>query len=522
MKTYVGITIGPITNALQYAKDPQSLWFVCAIFSEISREICEALTAPNCSFEDVEIYTPYYFHGMKVDDGVAKTHDRIVFSAENVEEAVLDKIISLVKGDVSELFPVEYQSPAYKKFLDDYFQIHYICLEENENLNKNCMMEIYPHLHDMECRQVLSEETAQNPFYDLFGLREDVRSLRIMSSPLAHTVKKGAGQFFNGRGEFKTVYEIANPREPDGRKKVPYYCLVRCNGDDIDHLLRSFSENKKLISFSVACLQHSITACEMIRQFGGLTVYAGGDEFFFFAPLIGCDGKTVFELCQRIEQKFYSFMKEHLPWSNSPSLSFGVSIQRCTHEVYEAFTKTGELLKLAKTLSLKNNTAVRITNKSRMENIIVNNDDIDAFLDIFKEGYDITEGMVRGEQKRAQMQEALDIITEFQDVVISVAEMAKNGNLSPDEYLRSVSKIFDGKTYERNPMFLKNLLLLFYRRLVRKERQIWTLKRSKDEFDVKKTYSYDYEEQSIFVFEEILKMKENLLELEQERSPIFS
>ena len=71
-------------------------------------------------------------------------------------------------------------------------------------------------------------------------------------------------------------------------------------------------------------------------------------------------------------------------------------------------------------------------------------------------------------------------------------------------------------------MFLKNLLLLFYRRLVRKERQIWTLKRSKDEFDVKKTYSYDYEEQSIFVFEEILKMKENLLELEQERSPIFS
>ena len=375
MKTYVGITIGPITNALQYAKDPQSLWFACAIFSEISREICEALTAPNCSFEDVEIYTPYYFHGMKVDDGVAKTHDRIVFSAENVEEAVLDKIISLVKGDVSELFPVEYQSPAYKKFLDDYFQIHYICLEENENLNKNCMMEIYPHLHDMECRQVLSEETAQNPFYDLFGLREDVRSLRIMSSPLAHTVKKGAGQFFNGRGEFKTVYEIANPREPDGRKKVPYYCLVRCNGDDIDHLLRSFSENKKLISFSVACLQHSITACEMIRQFGGLTVYAGGDEFFFFAPLIGCDGKTVFELCQRIEQKFYSFMKEHLPWSNSPSLSFGVSIQRCTHEVYEAFTKTGELLKLAKTLSLKNNTAVRITNKSRMENIIVNNDD---------------------------------------------------------------------------------------------------------------------------------------------------
>ena len=71
-------------------------------------------------------------------------------------------------------------------------------------------------------------------------------------------------------------------------------------------------------------------------------------------------------------------------------------------------------------------------------------------------------------------------------------------------------------------MFLKNLLTLFYKRLVRKERQIWTLRKSEDEFDVKKTYAYDYEEQSIFVFEEILKMKENLLELEQERSPFFS
>lgn len=522
MKTYVGITIGPITNALQYAKDPQSLWFACAIFSEISREICEALTAPNIPFENVQIYTPYYFHGMKVDDGVAKTHDRIVFSAENVEASVIERIISLVKDDVCELFPVDYQTVEYRKFLNSYFQIHYICLEENENLNKNCMMEIYPYLRDMENCDIPETETDQNPFYNLFLMREDARSFRIMSSPLAHTVKKGANQFFNARGEFKNVFEIANPKEPDGRKKVPYYCLVRCNGDDIDHLLRGYSENKKLTSFSSGCLEHSIMACEMIRRFGGLTVYAGGDEFFFFAPLIGCDGSTIFELCQRIEQKFYSIMKEHLPWSNAPSLSFGVSIQRCTHEVYEAFTKTGELLKLAKTLSLKNNMAVRITNKERMENIICNNDDIDAFLDIFKEGYDITEGMVRGEQKRAQMQEALDIIMEFQDVVLSVAEMAKNGNLSPEEYLRSVSKIFDGKTMERNPMFLKNLLLLFYRRLIRKERQIWTLRKSEDEFDVKKTYAYDYEEQSIFVFEEILKMKENLLELEQERTPIFS
>ena len=522
MKKYVGITIGPITNALQYAKDPQSLWFACAIFSEISREICEAITAPNCSFKDVVIYTPYYFHGMKIDDGVAKTHDRIVFSGENISETVIEKIIDLVKEDVCDLFPIEYSGVEYRNFLRHYFQIHYICLIEDENLNKNCMMEIYPHLHDMEQLQIQNTETELNPFYDLFHLREDERSFRIMTSPLAHMVKKGAAQFFNVRGEFKNLFEIGNPKEPDGRKKVPYYCLVRCNGDNIDMLLRGFSENKKLISFSIACLQHSITASELIRIFGGLTVYAGGDEFFFFAPLIGKDETTVFELCQKIQQKFYTFMKNHLPWSNVPTLSFGVSIQRNTHEVYEAFVETGKLLNVAKQISDKNNTAIRITNKSRKECVVVNNEDIDAFLDIFKYGIDIKEGMISAERKKTQLSETIELIEQYENIIMSVGEMAKNGNLTPEEYLRSVTNIFQGRAMERSPEYLQAILLLYYRRLVRKNRQIFVPKFDGDGDHYLKANQYSPSEENVKVFEEILYMKEDLLELEQEVSSRYS
>lgn len=519
MRKYVGITIGPISNALQYAKDPQSLWFACGIFSEISRGICELITAPNCSFEDVVIYTPYYFHGMKVDDGVAKTHDRIVFSANHVEEQVLDKIIALVKEDVCDLFPVEYHSVEYREFLKQYFQIHYICLNENENLHQNCMMSIYPYLRDMELLQQKNMGTELNAFFDLFGQREDERSFRIMTSPMAHLIKKGAAQFFNVRGEFKSVSEIANPSLPEGRKKMPYYCLVRCNGDNIDNLLRGFSENKKLIAFSIACLEHSITASELIRIFGGLTVYAGGDEFFFFAPLIGTDGSTVFELCQKIQQKFYTFMKNHLPWSNSPTLSFGISIQRNTHEVYEAFVETGKILDVAKQISDKNNTAIRITNKARKECIVVNNEDIDAFLDIFKAGLDINDGMITATRKKTQLSETIDIIKEYENVIMSVSEMARNGNLKPEEYLRSVGTIFSGPTMERNPEYLTNLLSLYYKRLVRKPRQIWVPKIDETTGRYLKANHYNPEDGSIGSFEEILLMKENLLELQEEYTP---
>ncbi|MCR5545186.1 MAG: hypothetical protein K6F30_01765 [Lachnospiraceae bacterium] len=519
MRKYVGITIGPITNALQYAKDPQSLWFACAIFSEISRELCELITAPNCSFEEVVIYTPYYFHGMKIDDGVAKTHDRIIFSAEHVENHVIDKMIELVKEDVCDLFPVEYQSQEYRQFLKDYFQIKYICLEENNELNHNCMMTIYPYLHDMESMQKGNTETFLNPFYDLFGLGEDTRSFRIMTSPIAHLVKKGSAQFFNLRGEFKTVAEIANPKLPEGRKKAPYYCLVRCNGDNIDMLLRGFSDNKKIISFSVACLQHSITTSELIRMFGGLTVYAGGDECFFFAPLVGMDGSTIFELCQRIQQKFYTFMKNHLPWSNIPTLSFGVSIQRNTHDAYDVFVETGKLLDVAKQISDKNNTAVRITNKSRSECIVVNNQDIDAFLDIFKANLDIMDGMITTERKKNQLSETIALIDEYENIIMSISEMAKNGNLSPEEYFKSVSSIFQGGTLERSPEELKNLLILYYKRLVRKPRGIWVPKIDEVTGKYLKANHYNAEDGSIGVFEEILNMKEDILELKEEYTP---
>ncbi len=521
MKKYVGITIGPIVNALQYAKDPQSLWFACAIFSEISRELCELITAPNCSFEDVIIYTPYYFHGMKIDDGVAKTHDRIVFSANNVSNDVLDKMIHLVKEDVCDLFPIEYRTPEYREVLTDYFKVSYVCLDESPELNQNCMMTIYPYLHDMEMMQKENTEIFLNPFYDLFHLREDERSFRIMTSPMAHMIKKGSAQFFNLRGEFKTVTEIANPKLPEGRKKAPYYCLVRCNGDNIDMLLRGFSENKKLISFSIACLQHSITASEFIRIFGGLTVYAGGDELFFFAPLIGNDGSTIFELCQKIQQKFYAFMKNHLPWSNVPTLSFGISIQRNSHDVYDVFVETGKLLGVAKEISDKNNTAIRLTNKNRRECVVVNNQDIDAFLDLFKSGYDVSDGIITTERKKNQLLETLEIIHDYENIIMSVSDMAKNGNLLPDEFLKSVLNIFEGGTLERSPEYLKDILILYYKRLVRKSRQIWVPKIDEGTGKYLKANHYNAEDGSIGVFKEILNMKENILELEEEPTPRF-
>ena len=166
--------------------------------------------------------------------------------------------------------------------------------------------------------------------------------------------------------------------------------------------------------------------------------------------------------------------------------------------------------------------AIRLKNKDRKECIVINNDDIDALLDLFEAGLDICDGMVTIERKRLQLLESIAVIDEFEDIILSVGDMARSGNLRPEEYLRSLSSIFKGGPMERNPEYLKNILTLYYKKLVRKPKQIWVPEFDDENGRYKKANHHDDEDSSVKVFKEILNMKEDLLELQEEKASRFS
>ena len=89
MRSYVGITIGPIFDTICDADSPAALWFASSFFSDITRRICKELLDENNGILDVQIYSPFYSEDINLEDGVGKFHDRIIFSAKPFENIKL-------------------------------------------------------------------------------------------------------------------------------------------------------------------------------------------------------------------------------------------------------------------------------------------------------------------------------------------------------------------------------------------------------------------------------------------------
>lgn len=45
------------------------------------------------------------------------------------------------------------------------------------------------------------------------------------------------------------------------------------------------NNDKEVINFSAACLKYTKKCAELIGDYGGVTIFAGGDDLLFLAPL---------------------------------------------------------------------------------------------------------------------------------------------------------------------------------------------------------------------------------------------
>ena len=90
-----------------------------------------------------------------------------------------------------------------------------------------------------------------------------------------------------------------------------------------------------------------------IEEFGGLPIYAGGDDLLFIAPVIGKDGTHIFNLLGSIENNAFKGVKDivnALKLKNEKgseieaSLSFGVSVSYFKYPLYEALETARNLL----------------------------------------------------------------------------------------------------------------------------------------------------------------------------------
>lgn len=542
LEQYVGVTIGPIFDAISEATKPAALWFASTMFSDLSRRLCFSIQDVFSKDENMKlkIYSPYLDNADKdrLQDGVGKYHDRIIFSVTESEENIkkeLNQIIDTEKEETIEIFPdeivPELSKDKYKEYLKEYLQINYVILNQNdipeEEFNKGCLLFISPYLDSLELMCQMPVDNEYNPILRMFFGDGDNPNSYIMNSKLVESADKGSNcdssnmsncdssnmvkknlcePDLSHSGSYKgirSIESICGFTEESKLKHEKYFAVVNADGDFMGQFLKQLNEEKgEVTQFSKCCFNYNKDVVEKIVKFGGLPIYAGGDDLLFLAPIM--HGKeSIFTLCNTIANEFKNKLSSDdiLKEYTLPSISFGVSIQYYKYPLYEALKSARELLgdysknknwnepitkeeedklndeeKEARKRNMKNCICARLIKHSgQTSEFIVGNEDVDVLNRILNtvinySGKD-AENMLRG--IGVTLQQFYHLITQI-DVRFAENNLTIK-QLEEDKKPLPWKNIFDNEGQAKSGDFLKEIQDIYYTELINNKKKLEAL-----------------------------------------------
>lgn len=473
----VGITIGPIVKTIMNASSPAALWFASFSFSDITRRLCDAISNPENGF-NAHILSPYYAGKSEINDGVGKYHDRIIFTSNSLNPVKLDSIIEDVKKNTADDFPFDDSRIATEDFLKKYLQISYVILDEKEIGNENCILKLSQYLDCLELMQTFPEKNAADPFMKIFigDGRSDSHNELIKRSRLYKTIDSKNNQFStaghsNGIRSIESIASCDNKAD-NSLKWGLYYAVVQADGDGLTKFLKNLvvkdtndeidqeKTNQRITSFSKACLEYNKTVAEMIHEFTGMTIYAGGDDLLFLAPLQKEEPekkKSIFSLCKEINQEFFKAVRTELGESakDIPTISFGISIQYYKAPLYEAVAQARSLLDEVKSSNETRNSCNINLEKHSGQSIrfLVPNGRVDVLQNIFR-----IEDNGQTEKKDRTVTSVIHTLELYRDLIYL-------GNIkvnNEDDYLAAWMNLFDNPTQSAFADYIRKLGKEYY------------------------------------------------------------
>lgn len=331
MEKFSAINIGPIIATLGMARKPRELWSASFLFSHLMK----------CIYEEAE-----------------KTGATIISPAKPKEDKnkvgiYPDRIYMKEEGDTKKII-----TDAVWRFYSDLYGF-------NPDKNKK------PDLSYFNLMSASCEAEKESVAIALLNQQLDVLELCNYSSDgvVAQTIyeiiaeKKNSPLFDLADGKFikniQTLEEIASIQlnsSKDIKKKSHhrYFCVVQADGDNVGKTVSHPSLNDgEVLKISKELVKFGLEATTLIDKFGGLPIYAGGDDLLFIAPVIGKDNTNIFTLIDCLENNAFSGVKKVVDGLKlkddkgkpiEASLSFGISMTYYKYPLYEALESARNLL----------------------------------------------------------------------------------------------------------------------------------------------------------------------------------
>lgn len=359
---YTAINIGPIIATFSLAKKPRELWASSYIFSHLMKSIIDEVS------QEATLLSPYK---EKTDSkiGVGLYPDRAFFKSDSEITDISEKISGVVDKVADQL-----------GIGKDYFNVMIITLEEEHD--REAIKKLNRHLDYCELNnKATSFKTEQtilkliknqykSPLFPLaFGKNQfpvgtlaEIATVELKNqNPQVCTEARKVEKLLdelekNIPEEYKIIDEdnyykfLKDHFKGDFKSYHKYVCIVQADGDNMGKVVTHL-EDGELNGLSEALIDFGKKASEKIAAYGGLPIYAGGDDLLFVAPVVGKEDH-IFGLVQTLD-KIYNPIKQRVAEYQlrdetgkeiTTSMSYGISITYYKYPLYEAWAKARELL----------------------------------------------------------------------------------------------------------------------------------------------------------------------------------
>ena len=345
---YTAINIGPIVKTLGMARKPRELWAASYLFSFLMKRIVmliqnKGVIISPATIDDTE------------KNGIGLYPDRVFIKGGELSFDDIQEVLIKYAIDLS-LNP-------------DYFNV--MMVDGDYNKDAAAIKELNKQLDVMELFDLTSGGSDSAKVRELIGLKygsklfEDASGkkdfpIETLAEIAAVELKDGSanwGEFVEAaKSDDKKISEKAFDSLPKDKLNSyhKYICVVQADGDNVGKTVsHSQLQDGKVNEISSALLEFGKDATEKIKTYGGLPIYAGGDDLLFIAPVVGIDHTNIFQLLEKLNNDSFGKVKDlvdnqRLKNENDEdihaSLSFGVSITYYKYPLYEALESARHLL----------------------------------------------------------------------------------------------------------------------------------------------------------------------------------
>jgi len=351
------------------AKKTRETWAASYLFSFLMKNLVEQL--PANGIDKNKILVPNA--GSLIDTGnkyqAGLFPDRLIFQAA---EGDFDKLKNAVNATMQIMAAgicekIGATLKDVRADLDNYLQIYFI--EKELAPGENPISKLSPYLEAIE-RHTKYIHHDSNQFLAKFlklrkedflsrdaGLPRLASLIEIASRELRMVNEKAYDEIirkyiFNDQKDEDETSIIRALKDNEPLKKEfkiyhKYIAIVQADGDNIKNTIEKYGHDPEALkAFSHDLSQYALTAVDLIKEYGGIPVYAGGDDLLFFAPVVNrvkeqnghISSKNIFDLIDNLDAAFKSKFKENA------TLSYGISITYYKYPMNEALDQARGLL----------------------------------------------------------------------------------------------------------------------------------------------------------------------------------